>query len=133
MTAPRDLLEVAVRRLAEAGVESPDHDARALLAHVLGIDRSQLPLVGEISPDQVAAYDALVARRAVREPLQHLTGVAHFRHVELRVGPGVFVPRPETELLAGWAVEHASALIASGVTAAPVVANDTVDLNSSNC
>ena len=50
-----------------------------------------------------------MARRAAREPLQHLTGVAHFRHVELLVGPGVFVPRPETELLAGWAVEQAAA------------------------
>ena len=55
-------------------------------------------------------YAALVARRAGREPLQHLTGSAWFRHVELAVGPGVFVPRPETELLAGWAVEEASAL-----------------------
>ena len=52
-------------------------------------------------------YDALVARRAAREPLQHLTGEAWFRHVRLEVGPGVFVPRPETELLAGWAVEAA--------------------------
>ena len=56
------------------------------------------------------AYDALVGRRAAREPLQHLTGRAYFRHVELAVGPGVFVPRPETELLAGWAVERAGAL-----------------------
>jgi release factor glutamine methyltransferase len=53
-------------------------------------------------------YAVLVARRAAREPLQHLTGTAWFRHVELLVGPGVFVPRPETELLAGWAVESAS-------------------------
>ena len=51
-----------------------------------------------------------MARRAERQPLQHLTGVAGFRHVELAVGPGVFVPRPETELLAGWAIEHAGAL-----------------------
>jgi release factor glutamine methyltransferase len=119
VTGTRELVDDAVRRLAEAGVESPDHDARTLLAHVLGVDRSRLPLVGEISPDQAAAYDALVARRAAREPLQHLTGVAHFRRVELLVGPGVFVPRPETELLAGWAVEQASALVASGI--APVV------------
>ena len=54
-------------------------------------------------------YDALVARRAAREPLQHLTGTAAFRHLELAVGPGVFVPRPETELLAGWAIEQARA------------------------
>ncbi len=53
---------------------------------------------------------SLVARRARREPLQHLTGTAAFRHVELAVGPGVFVPRPETELLAGWAIEQARRL-----------------------
>jgi release factor glutamine methyltransferase len=110
VTAPRVLLEDAVRRLAQAGVESPEHDARTLLGHVLGVGRSQLPLVDTVPPDQAAAYDALVARRADREPLQHLTGVAYFRHVELLVGPGVFVPRPETELLAGWAVEQAAAV-----------------------
>jgi release factor glutamine methyltransferase len=55
-------------------------------------------------------YDDLVTRRATREPLQHLTGTAAFRHVELKVGPGVFVPRPETELLAGWAIEVARTL-----------------------
>ena len=60
-------------------------------------------------PDQLVELDALVDRRARREPLQHLTGIAHFRHVALAVGPGVFVPRPETELLAGWAIEEASA------------------------
>jgi release factor glutamine methyltransferase len=121
VTAPRELVEAAVRRLAAAGVESPDHDAWTLLAHVLGLEASRLPLKGEISPAQAAAYDALVMRRAGREPLQHLTGVAHFRHVELLVGPGVFVPRPETELLAGWAVEQASALVADGSTDRPVV------------
>ena len=55
-------------------------------------------------------FEALVSRRAHREPLQHLTGRAWFRHVELVVGPGVFVPRPETELLAGWAIEQAGAV-----------------------
>ena len=59
-------------------------------------------------------YDGLVARRAAREPLQHLTGTAAFRYVELAVGPGVFVPRPETELLAGWAIEHAQAVVNAG-------------------
>lgn len=110
MTAPRELVDDATRRLAQSGVETPAHDARMLLAHVLGVERSQLPLVREVSPAQAEAYAALVARRAGREPLQHLTGVAHFRHVELLVGPGVFVPRPETELLAGWAVEQAASL-----------------------
>jgi release factor glutamine methyltransferase len=104
---PGELVVSAARRLADAGVASPEHDARALLAHVVGVDHGRLPLVREVTGEQVAAYDALVARRAAREPLQHLTGLAHFRHVDLRVGPGVFVPRPETELLAGWAIEAA--------------------------
>ena len=106
----RDLLAGAVRRLADAGVASPESDAELLLAHVLGTDRARLVLVDEVADDDSAAYDALVARRAAREPLQHLTGRAYFRHVELVVGPGVFVPRPETELLAGWAVEQAALL-----------------------
>jgi release factor glutamine methyltransferase len=106
----REVLAAAVVRLREGGVESPDHDAAELLAHVLGTTRSRLVLVDEVGPADLASYDALVGRRAHREPLQHLTGVAHFRHVELLVGPGVFVPRPETELLAGWAVEQAAAL-----------------------
>jgi release factor glutamine methyltransferase len=100
----------AVRRLTHVGVSSPVADAETLLAHVLGIDRSRLLLVDDVEEDDVVTYEALVARRAAREPLQHLTGRAHFRHVELAVGPGVFVPRPETELLAGWAVEQAAAL-----------------------
>jgi release factor glutamine methyltransferase len=101
----------AAHRLSAAGVESPDHDARELLASVLGIPRLELALVDDaVTAVQAAEYAALVARRAAREPLQHLTGVAHFRYVELQVGPGVFVPRPETELLAGWAVDEARAV-----------------------
>ena len=111
MTADaRSLLTAAATLLRRAGVASPEHDAAELLALVLGTTRGRLPLVGEVPPSVVEAYDALLARRAAREPLQHLTGVAHFRFVELAVGPGVFVPRPETELLAGWAVEQAAAL-----------------------
>jgi release factor glutamine methyltransferase len=103
----RRLLADARARLHDAGVASPEHDAAELLAHVLGTTRSRLPLVDAVPADRAAAYDALVARRVSREPLQHLTGLTHFRHVELEVGPGVFVPRPETELLAGWAIEQA--------------------------
>jgi release factor glutamine methyltransferase len=103
----RRLLADARARLHDAGVASPEYDAAELLAHVLGTTRSRLPLVDVVPADRAAAYDALVARRASREPLQHLTGLTHFRHVELEVGPGVFVPRPETELLAGWAIEQA--------------------------
>jgi release factor glutamine methyltransferase len=121
MVAPRTLLDAASTRLRDAGVESPSHNAQVLLAQVLGIERSRLPLVDDVPAPAVERYDALVARRAAREPLQHLTGVAYFRHVELLVGPGVFVPRPETELLAGWAVEQASALVDSGSPGRPVV------------
>ena len=110
----RDLVRRAGRRLAEAGVASPEHDAAELLAHVLGTTRGGLTLVDEVTPEQAEAYDGLVARRAAREPLQHLTGTAAFRYVELAVGPGVFVPRPETELLAGWAIEHAQAVVDAG-------------------
>ncbi len=112
--ARRALLAAAGARLGAAGVASPEHDAAELLAHVLGTTRGRLPLVDVVTDADAAAYDALVARRAAREPLQHLTGLAHFRYVELRVGPGVFVPRPETELLAGWAVEEASRVAATG-------------------
>jgi release factor glutamine methyltransferase len=105
--ARRPLLAEATARLREAGVTSPDHDAAELLAHVLGTDRSRLPLVEEVPAGAAHEYDALITRRAAREPLQHLTGFAHFRHLSLAVGPGVFVPRPETELLAGWAIEQA--------------------------
>jgi release factor glutamine methyltransferase len=100
----RDLLRAATARLADAGVASPEHDAAELLAHVLGTTRSRLALVEGVDRSAVAAFEQLLVRRAGREPLQHLTGTAAFRHVELAVGPGVFVPRPETELLAGWAI-----------------------------
>jgi release factor glutamine methyltransferase len=115
MTADvRSLISQAAEQLAAADVESSTHDARVLLAHVLDIGLGELPLVDSVTADQRTAYAALVARRATREPLQHLTGTAAFRHVELKVGPGVFVPRPETELLAGWAIEAARTLVSAG-------------------
>jgi release factor glutamine methyltransferase len=107
LSRPRDLIREATARLAEAGVESPEYDAAELLAHALGTTRSRLSLVDEVGTQQRADFEELLTRRAAREPLQHLTGAAAFRHVELQVGPGVFTPRPETELLAGWAVERA--------------------------
>lgn len=99
-------LPEAIDLLRTAGVPSPEHDARELLAHVTGSSRM---LLTDPTPDQAAEFGRLVARRAQREPLQHLTAIAYFRHVGLAVGPGVFVPRPETELLAGWAIEAAQA------------------------
>ena len=119
MSHARAVQAEAARRLTAAGVASPETDAALLLAHVLGVSRGNLVLVHEVAAEQEAAYDALVRRRVAREPLQHLTGTAAFRHVELAVGPGVFVPRPETELLAGWAIEEALARAADGVR--PVV------------
>jgi len=108
----RCLVRDAAAALHAAGVASASYDAEELVAHVLGVPRSRLPLVDEVTAAQADELRALVERRAAREPLQHLTGVAGFRYVELVVGPGVFVPRPETELLAGWAVEQAAPLTA---------------------
>jgi release factor glutamine methyltransferase len=116
----RSLLATGAVLLRDGGVASPEHDAAELLAHVLGVDRGRLVLVDRIEDAQADRYLALVERRAAREPLQHLTGAAYFRHVELAVGPGVFVPRPETELLAGWAIEQAHA-VARGSGRGPVV------------
>ncbi|WP_240759752.1 N5-glutamine methyltransferase family protein, partial [Phytoactinopolyspora endophytica] len=120
----REEIRAAAERLAAAGVPSPRHDAEVLAAHVLGIERSQLATrlagAGE-EPGQdlddvrfAAAYAELVERRAAREPLQHITGVVHFRHITLQVGPGVFTPRPETELTAGAAIAEARAVIDAG-------------------
>lgn len=103
---PRNALSRATLLLTEAKVSSPQVDAELLLAHVLGVDRSQLISISQISDEQLFDYENLVARRANRVPLQHLTGVAYFRHLELAVGPGVFVPRPETELLVEAAIKH---------------------------
>jgi release factor glutamine methyltransferase len=83
-----------------------------LAAHVLGVPRGRLALIDGFTDKQLAEFDALVTRRAGGEPVQHLVGSAGFRHLELAVGPGVFVPRPETELLAGWAIT----LITPGAT-----------------
>jgi release factor glutamine methyltransferase len=74
-------------------------DAELLLSHVLGVPRSRLLMIETVHPSAVVALDRLLKRRATREPLQHLVGRAAFRYVQVAVGPGVFVPRPETELL----------------------------------
>src|SRR4051812_33978371 len=116
----RTLLTDAARRLAEAGVESPRVDAELLLAFALGVSRTGLLTVDDVPDAAAGRFGALLDERADRVPLQHLTGRAPFRHLELAVGPGVFVPRPETEALVGWALEGLAGL------AAPVV----VDLGS---
>ena len=97
------LLGEATARLRAAGIASPDFDAAELLAFVTGSSRLHLSVP---TPDQKLRYDDLIARRAAREPLQHLTGTAAFRYRELAVGPGVFVPRPETEVMVGWILDR---------------------------
>jgi release factor glutamine methyltransferase len=96
-------VRAAATQLESVGVPSPRYDAEELAAYVLKTSRPGLrnlaPLDLAAFHDFATAYAALIARRAAREPLQHLTGVAYFRHLALFVGPGVFVPRPETELL----------------------------------
>ncbi|UDY24722.1 peptide chain release factor N(5)-glutamine methyltransferase [Nocardioides sp. Kera G14] len=117
----RELLAAAIAELEAGGVASPAVDADLLLAHVLDVPRGNLLLVDTVSPEAAADFASLVERRARREPLQHLTGVAHFRYVDLGVGPGVFVPRPETELLAGWAIDALVAVRAERASRPPVV------------
>ena len=106
-------LRRAVDRLSRVGIPDPVVDAELLASHVLGTGRGavQAAAIRGDSLDLADAerFDALVARRASREPLQHLTGTAPFRHLELRVGPGVFVPRPETEMVAQLAIDALAA------------------------
>jgi release factor glutamine methyltransferase len=121
VTTRHTALVEAAARLRAAGVPSPEHDAAELLGHVLGTSRAALVLVEEVAPSAIEEYGVLVDRRVAREPLQHLTGTAGFRHVDLAVGPGVFVPRPETELLAGWAIEQVQAVRSADPTCPCVV------------
>ncbi|MEH0418495.1 MULTISPECIES: peptide chain release factor N(5)-glutamine methyltransferase [Streptomyces] len=98
----------ATQRLADAGVPSPRNDAEELAAFVHGVKRGTLHTVKDIDFD--ARYWEVIARREAREPLQHITGRAFFRYLELQVGPGVFVPRPETESVVGWAIDAVRAM-----------------------
>ncbi|NKS38184.1 peptide chain release factor N(5)-glutamine methyltransferase [Rhodococcus hoagii] len=107
----------AAAELERAGVPSARVDAELLAAHVLGVERTRLGLVPLVDPSVIEEYRELVARRVQRIPLQHITGSTAMGNVSLEVGPGVFVPRPETELLLAWALAH---LEASGLRA-PVV------------
>ena len=122
-----ELPQVLTRATAAlAQVPSPRVDAELLAAHLLhGGSRAELQralLMGDrLTPNQVAEYEALVARRASREPLQHITGCAPFYRLELSVGPGVFVPRPETELLVEESLKVLSARAESATGALRIV------------
>jgi release factor glutamine methyltransferase len=102
-----DELERATSTLAAAGVETPRVDAEWLLAGVLGVGRAEarLCLARPLAPASAARYAAAVHRRARREPLQRVLGWEEFRGLRLRLTDDVLVPRPETEVLAGWALE----------------------------
>jgi release factor glutamine methyltransferase len=100
------LLAAAASSLAAAGLASPRVDAELLAASVLRVGRGRLALIDGIRDSEARRFLDLVSERARRIPLQHLIGTAAFRHLELAVGEGVFVPRPETELLAGWGIAH---------------------------
>ena len=99
-----DEIAVAAARLAEAEVDSPRADAEQIAAYVHGVRRGELHRVPD-SGFNPRFWDE-VARREAREPLQHITGHAYFRYLDLEVGPGVFVPRPETEVMTGWAIDR---------------------------
>jgi release factor glutamine methyltransferase len=112
------VLRSARDRLVTAGVPSPGPDADQLVAHVLGLSRGGVAAAtahgARIEPTTARRIEELAEQRAARVPLQHLTGRAGFRTVDLDVGPGVFVPRPETEVVAGLAISEAAALARAG-------------------
>lgn len=114
MTGLRDAVCSAAAVLREAGIASPDVDAVELAAHVLDVEphevRRRMIVGTEMSASFTEPYAAVLEERARRVPLQHLTGQAHFRRLTLRVGPGVFVPRPETEVLVDLALAEVDRL-----------------------
>lgn len=118
MTAPDldALRREAIDALSAAGVPGPEVDADLLIGHVLGLSRGgvQARALTRTAVDEADArvIRAAIARRAAREPLQHITGLAPFRSLELAVGPGVFTPRPETEFVVQFAID-ALALVPS--------------------
>lgn len=110
----RDQLARAADVLARAGVDSPRADVELLAAHLIGVSRGVVGARVIAGDSAIAGLETLVEQRARRVPLQHLTGKASFRRCDLSVGPGVFVPRPETELVAGEAIHRALHVVSFG-------------------
>ncbi|WP_426996245.1 peptide chain release factor N(5)-glutamine methyltransferase [Pseudarthrobacter sp. N5] len=106
-----EAVRAATERLAVAGVPSPRVDAELLADHLMGVGLGRLRamLLGDTPAPQ--GYEELVAERAQRIPLQHITGVAHFRYLQLAVGPGVFIPRPETESVVQLVIDHLAGMV----------------------
>ncbi len=102
----RDVLFDAEHRLANVGIPSPGVDAAEIVAYAMGTTRGRLFLSDTIDPEQRVRVEQLLTRRLTRVPLQHLTGTQGFRRIVLDVGPGVFIPRPETELVAEAAIRE---------------------------
>lgn len=100
----RELRRQGAAALQTVGIESCQVDARLLAEHVAG---APLIFAPEPSRDQQQRYTSLIDQRAQRTPLQHIVGVMHFRNVELPAEPGVFIVRPETEIVAGAAIDAA--------------------------
>ena len=103
MTHLRRAIDSAAAQLAEAGIDSARYDAEELAAHLVGTERGRLTLLEPPGDEFFGRYRDIVAARSRRVPLQHLTGTAAFGPVVLHVGPGVFIPRPETEAILAWA------------------------------
>jgi release factor glutamine methyltransferase len=114
-----EALAFASEKLSAAGVPSPQADATWLLCHILETDRSELltriTFDQDLAAEQLEAFLFALARREKREPLQHITGKAAFRSLELSVGPGVFIPRPETEQVVQYAIDYLRQLPRPGV------------------
>jgi release factor glutamine methyltransferase len=122
----RELIEHAAKRFEEAGIDSATVDAELLAGHLLGLSRggvqTEMILGTELPQAQADLLTQMYGRRLAREPLQHITGIAYFRNLELQVGKGVFVPRPETEFVAQLAID--------AITRAPEEAPVAVDLGT---
>ncbi|MCZ4552957.1 N5-glutamine methyltransferase family protein [Gordonia rubripertincta] len=106
----REIRRQATDVLAVAGVDTPDVDAALLLAHVVGRTVGELVMVDDLTDDQLSRFHEFVRRRATREPLQHIVGRVQFGSIEVEVGPGVFTPRMETELLWSWGCDVLAAV-----------------------
>lgn len=117
MTTAREALIHATQRLQASGIDSARTDAELLLCHVLDCKRFKLALIDELTYDQRMAYERLLSKRQSRVPLQHLTGKAPFRYLELEIGPGALVPRPETEIV----VEAALRWVRANATSRPLL------------
>ena len=109
MTSVGEIVAALAERFDRAGIASPLADAELVVGHVAGWTRGEVAtktFMGvELDEALARKINVIATRRESREPLQHITGESPFRHLVLAVGPGVLIPRPETELVAEWAID----------------------------